>query len=291
MRKIWLTAMIIALILALSAAQAQAQHYDSIKMQSSQSYLRMGMNDTITLTAQLYSGSSTAEAANVPIVLNFLSAQDHMIFDNQLIVTDEKGTGYTTIRINPDNPPERFKLPVLVQIEAATEYHRASINVYITGTAPVSGYVVNDEMSVITGADITIKGPDGKPATYLTYPIRSGDGSDSPMGYYRIDGLPINVGKYDITAAKGGLNGTIRAEAGYEGIRNDVTIKNYRDFVNVSQIVANNQNPTATPQAITPTPEPTAEPARPTSMTTTVIVAIILIALVYIGLKAYRRMF
>lgn len=291
MKKILLAA-IVALFLILSAAPAQAQYYDNIKMQASQSYLRMGLNDTITLTVQLYDNSNPAGAANVPVVLNFLSAQDYMIFDKQLIVTDEKGTGSTTFRINPDNPPERYKLPVLVQIEAATEFHRASINVYITGTAPVSGYVVNDEMSIITGADITVKGPDGKPATYLTYPIQSSDGSGgSPMGYYRIDGLPTDVGKYEITATKGGLNGTIRAEAGYEGARNDVTIKNYRDVVNISQIVANNQNPIPTSVAITPTPGPTAEPAKPTSMTTTIIVAIILIALVYIGLKAYRRMF
>jgi hypothetical protein len=215
---------------------------------------------------------------------------EYMIFDNQLIVTDERGSGSATIRINPDNPPERYKLPVLVQIEAATEYPRDSINVYITGTAPISGYVVNDEPSIITGANITVKGPDGKPATYVTYPIYSSDGSGSPMGSYRIDGLPTSVGKFEITAEKDGLNGTIRAEAGYEGIRNDVTIKNYRDVVNVSQIVASNQNATPTP-VITPTPAPTAEPAKPTSMTTTVIVAIILIALIYIGLKAYRRMF
>lgn len=289
MKKIWLAAIVMVILIA-SAAPAHAQNYDDIKIQSSQSYLRMGMNDTITLTVQLYDSGSTAGIASVPVVLNFLSGKDYMIFDNQLIVTDENGRGSTTIRINPDNPPERYKLPTLVQIEAVSDYHRASINVYITGTAPVTGYVVNDEPSVITDADITVKGPDGKPATYLTYPIYSGNGSGSPMGYYRIDGLPTDVGKYEITATKGSLNGTIRAEAGYEGSRNDIVIKGYRDIVNVSQIVASNQNYTPTP-VITPTPAATPEPAKPTSMTTTIVVAIILIALVYIGLKAYRRMF
>lgn len=290
MKRIWLAA-IITIVLILSASPAHAQYYDDIEMQSSQSYLRMGMNDTVTLTVQLYDHDNPASAAGVPVLLNFLSAKENMIFDKQLIVTDEKGNGSTTIRVNPDNPPDRYRLPVMVQIEAATEYHRTSLNVYITGTAPVSGYVLNDEPSIITGANITVKGPDGRLATYLTYPILSGDGSGSPMGYYRIDGLPTDVGKFEITAEKGGLNGTTRAEAGYEGIRNDITIRNYRDYVNISQIVkGSNQNMQATQKAA-PTATPTPDAAEPTSMTTTIIAAIVLIALIYIGLKAYRRMF
>ena len=290
MKRIWLAA-IITIVLIMLASPAHAQYYDDIKMQSSQSYLRMGMNDTITLTIQLYDQDNSAGAVNVPVLLNFLSAKEYMNFDRQLIVTDQNGSGSTTIRINPENPPERYKLPVMVQIEAATEYHRTSLNVYITGTAPVSGYVLNDEPSIITGANITVKGPDGRLATYITYPVLSGDGSGSPMGYYRIDGLPTDVGKYEITAEKGGLNGTIRAEAGYDGIRNDITIRNYRDYVNISQIVkGSNQNTQVTPTiaaSVTPTPDA----AQPTSMTTTIIAAIVLIALIYIGLKAYRRMF
>ena len=289
MKKIWL-ATIITIFLIAATSPAYAQYYDDMKMQSSQSYLRMGINDTVTLTVQLYDHDNPAGAANVPVVLNFLSAKEYMNFDKQLIVTDQNGSGSTTIRINTDNPPERFKLPVMVQIEAATEYHRTSLNVYITGTAPVSGYVLNDEPSIITGANITVKGPDGKLATYLTYPIASGDGSGSPMGYYRIDGLPTDVGKFEITAEKGGLNGTIRAEAGYEGIRNDITIRNYRDYVDVSQIVKGSQNTKVTP-TIAPSVTPTPDTAQPSSMTTTIIAAIVLIALIYIGLKAYRRMF
>jgi hypothetical protein len=126
MKKIWLAAIVVIFLIA-SAAPAHAQNFDDIKLQSSQSYLRMGMNDTITLTVQLYDSGSMAGIANVPVVLNFLSGSDYMIFDNQLIVTDANGHGSTTIRVNPDNPPERYKLPTLVQVEAVTDYLLSSI--------------------------------------------------------------------------------------------------------------------------------------------------------------------
>ena len=287
---------LLIMTMIMAAVPAVAQNYNSINMESSSSYLRVGMNDTVTLTVQMYNDNSPAPVEGVPIVLNFLSAKDYMVFDDQTIVTDKNGSGSTTIHINPDNTPERYKMPMVVQIEAATQdgYHRCSINVYITGTGSISGYVIDGDMSTITDANITVKGPDGKPAKYTTTPITSGNGSENGMGAYRIDGLPLNVGKYEITASKKGYNGTIRVEPSTDGGRYDITINGYQDNVDSPKVTPGSQgylttSPTLSPTLVTSNSD--TEPARPTSMTTTIIVAIALIALVYLGLKAYRRMF
>ena len=79
-----------------------------------------------------------------------------MVFGKQLVITNSSGEGYATIMLNADNQPERFRLPLQVMIEAiATENDgiRCNMIVYITGTGSISGYVVDDDTSTITGAD------------------------------------------------------------------------------------------------------------------------------------------
>lgn len=287
----------IAIILALATLlvmPAYAADYNGINMEASQLYLRAGMNDTVTITIQMTQNGKPVSMENVPVVLNFLSSSDYMVFDKQLISTNSTGGGSTTVHINEYNEPERFKLQgkvINVQVEAVAEFTRASMLLYITGQGPINGYVINDDMTTITGALITIKGPDGKPLNYVENPVYSSNGTGSPMGYYRIDYLPLNVGKYTLTAEKGGKTGSILAEAGYESTRYDIRIKGYYDQVNVSEIVTSNQGNNTTVEETQPLPTPGESPAKPTSVTITIIVAIILIALVYIGLKAYRRMF
>jgi hypothetical protein len=277
--------------LASFAMPAAAAQYDGLTMESSRSYMRLGLNDTIIVTLQLTDGGVPAGIANIPVALNFRTGGDYVVFGNQLVITNASGEGYATIMLNPDNQPERFRLPLQVMIEGiATENDgiRCNMIVYITGTGSISGYVVDDATSTITGAKITVTTPDGK--AFNGGPYISSDGSGSPMGYYRIDNLPVDMpGKNTLTAEKNGYSGTLKAEAGFDYIRQDIVIHGFKEAVNVTSIVTGNANATATPA---PTPDDTTdEPAKPTTMTTTIIIAIALIALVYLGLKAYRRMF
>ena len=291
MKKVLIAVMMVVVLFFVATAHAES--YDKIVVKPSQPYLRTGMNDTITLTVQLYSGDAPAHLANVLVAFSLRAGSEYTSIDKAMALTDQNGQATANVSINPDNPPEPSLLPCPVQVEVVTDQDHQMAYAYLTGIGSVSGYVVDGEKSTITGANITVSGPNGIPLDFLTQPIQSGNGSDSTigsMGYYRIDGLPTGMGTYEITAEKSGYTGTSSAEAMAEPSRSDIVIPDYRDFVNVSQIVTENKNSTPTP-TITPTPAPTPQPARPTSMTTTIVVAIILIALIYIGLKAYRRMF
>lgn len=283
MKKVLIAALIVAAAALFAMPAAAAPQSDSMTMDTSQSYLRLGFDDAITVTLHLSSGM-----ANVPIVMKFRTGDDYVVFDKAMVVTDATGTGFNVMRLNPENPPERLKLPMQVMVEA-TVIGNDAINaftmVYITSTGAIKGYVIDDEGSTITGAEITVTTPDGM--VFPGGPFKSND--EAPMGFYRIDNLPIlPTGRDTLTATKGGYTGTCQVEPGYESIQNDVTINGYRDTIDIPSIVTGNANNTVT---LTPAPADSETPTRPTTMTTTILIAIALITLVYIGLKAYRKMF
>ncbi|MGE5465419.1 MAG: carboxypeptidase-like regulatory domain-containing protein [Betaproteobacteria bacterium] len=283
MKKVLIAALIVAAAALFAMPAATASQSDSMTMDTSQSYLRLGFDDAITITLHLSSGM-----ANVPIVMKFRTGDDYVIFDKAMVVTDGTGTGYNVMRLNPENPPERLKLPMQVMVEA-TVIGNDAINaftmLYITSTGAIKGYVIDDEGSTITGAEITVTMPDG--TVFPGGPFKSND--ETPMGFYRIDNLPIlPTGRDTLTATKGGYTGTCQVEPGYENIQNDVTINGYRDTIDIPSIVTGNANNTVSP---VPASIGSETPTRPTTMTTTILIAIALITLVYIGLKAYRRMF
>jgi len=283
------------LALASFVMPATAAQYDGLTMDVSQSYMRLGFNDTIVLTIHLTDGGVPTGIADKSIALSFRTGGDYVIFDNDensyLIATNSSGIATATIRLNPENQPERFRLPLQVMVEAIDTENdgiRRNQIVYVTDTGYITGYVVDDDTSTITSANISVLMPDGKAFREGTY--TSSDGSGSPMGYYRIDNLPVKIpGKNTLTAEKNGYSGTIKAEAGSDSIRQDIVIHDFKDSRDVTSIIAVNANITVTPA---PTVGNTTDiPAKPTTMTTTIIIAIALIALVYLGLKAYRRMF
>jgi hypothetical protein len=282
-KKVLIAALILAAAALFAMPAAAAPQSDSMTMDTSQSYLRLGFDDAITVTLHLSSGTP-----NVPIVMKFRTGDSYVNFDKAMVVTDYTGTGYNVIRLNPQNPPERLKLPMQVMVEA-TVIGNDAINaftmVYITSTGAIKGYVIDDEGSTITGAEITVTTPDGM--VFPGGPYKSNE--ETPMGFYRIDNLPIlPTGRDTLTATKGGYTGTCQVEPGYENIQSDVTIYGYRDTVDVPSIVTGNANNTVTPG---PASTDTETPTRPTTMTTTILIAIAIITLVYIGLKAYRKMF
>jgi hypothetical protein len=282
-------AVIILIMLAFTAAPACAAQCDAIRMDASQGYLRLDSDDAIVLTVHLLDRDGfPVRDPNVPVLLNFKSGEEFVIFEKQLAITNESGEGSAIVRLNAANQPERFRLPLMVMVEAVVignEKVRCTATVHVTSAGSVAGYVVNEDGSTITGANITARTPDGNVFPGM---FRSSDGAQSPMGYYLIDNLPVGIGRHTLTASKNGFEGTLRAEAGYENIRQDIVIKDFVDNVDVTKIVtANTGSPTPSPTA-TPVPD---TPAKPTSMTTTILIAIILITLVYLGLKAYRRMF
>ncbi len=290
MKRAFLTVLALT-ALALFAVPAATAQFDSMTMDAPQSYLRLGFNDTITVTVHLTDDGSPAGIANVPVALNFVTGGDYVVFGNPLIITDSSGTGSTTVMVNPENTPEHYRLPLQVMIQAIAVDNddiRCNVVLYVTDTGLIRGYVVDDSMSTITGANITVLTPDGKVFKGGSYV--SSDGSGNPMGYFQIDNLPLEVpGKNTLTAEKNGVSGSIRAEAdvGYNNIMHDIVIHGFKDPVDVTSII--NAKPNAT---IKPLPTPDSDtPAKPTTMTTTIIIAIILITLVYLGLKAYRRMF
>jgi hypothetical protein len=293
MKRAFLAALAL-MALALFAMPATAAQYDGIAMETSQSYLRLGFDDSIVVTVQLTTGGMPIGIANVPIKLNFIAGGDYVIIDDnktsQIVTTNASGTGTATIRLNQDNQPVKSRLPQQVMVEAvatANDGIRNNNIFYITGTGSIFGYVVDDSMSTITGAKITVITPDGN--VFAGGPYMSSDGTGSPMGYYQIDNLPTGLSRRNtLTAEKNGYEGTLFAEAGYDNILKDITIHGYKDIVDVTSIVNARPNATVTP---VPTAENTDTPAKPTTMTTTIIIAIALIALVYLGLKAYRRMF
>ncbi len=287
-------AVLALLALASFAMPATAAQYDGLMMDVSQTYMRLGFNDTIVLTLHLTDGGVPTGIADKSVALSFRTGGDYVIFGNEQpsmsIATNSSGIATATIRLNPENQPESFRLPLQVMIEAIdikNDGIRCNLIVYITSTGSIFGYVVDDATSTITSANITVHTPDGKAFMSGTY--TSSDGSGSPMGYYYIDNLPVEIpGKNTLTAEKNGYSGTLKAEAGLD-IRQDIVIHGFKDTVDVTSIVASNANITATPAPASG--NTTDIPARPTTMTTTIIIAIAIIALVYLGLKAYRRMF
>jgi len=290
MKKVFIAALILAAAALFAMPAAAAPQYDSMTMDTSQNYMRLGFNDTITVYVHLMDQKYPSGAANVPIAVNFRTGNDYVqiVDNNALIITNDTGEGSAVIQMNPANQPERMKLPLQVMVEASVignDGISAFTMVYIAGTGPIWGYVLDDSGGTITGAQIIVKTPDGQ--VFPGGPYKSNE--ETPMGYYRIDNLPIlPTGRDTLMAAKNGYTGTLQAEPGYESIRSDITISGYHDTVDVPSIVTNNANATATP---TPVPGESETPAKPTTMTTTILIAIALITLVYIGLKAYRRMF
>ena len=287
-----LLAVLLLAAAALLAAPAQAVQYNNIRLDPSQGYLRMGLNDSMVINVQLMDENSPVGVPGVPIAMSFKAGEDFVTFDNALFVTNDTGQGSAVMRLNPDNLPARYKLPIAVMVEASVIGNANVFGVtmiYITSTGPIWGYVVDDRGSTITGARITVTTPDGKP--FPGGPFTSSDGTGSPMGYFRIDNLPVELlsGYSTLVATKNGFQGTTTAEAGDRNNPYQITINGYRDTIDVPSIVLNNSNATATP-----VPAPVDQPgtqARPTTMTATILMAIALITVVYIGLKAYRRMF
>ncbi len=291
MKKMLAAALLLVAALALAPA-ADAAPFGKLTVDASQSYLRLGMNDTIVVTVHLLDGDGVPSlTADVPIAVDFVSGGEYATFESSLIVTNDTGQGSAVLRLKPDNPPESWKLPLPIMVKAyAIDNPGVSGNVmvYITSTGPIWGYVVDDFGSTITGARVTVTMPDGKlfPGNFV-----SSSGAGAPMGQYRIDNLPVELyGHYTLTATKNGYTGTRPSvDAGSENVRTDITISGYHDTVNVPSIINGNSNATATPTAV---PGNESEPpTRPTTMTTTILIAIVLITLVYIGLKVYRRMF
>ncbi len=293
MKRAFLAALAL-MALALFAMPATAAQYDGITVAVSQSYMRLGFDDTVVVTVQLNGGGVPIGIGGVPLKMSFLTGGDYVTFSNnessQLIATNASGTGTATIRLNPGKQPLRAQLPLRVMVEAISTDNdgiRDNENVFITGTGSIFGYVVDSSTSTITGAKITVHTPDGN--VFPGGPYMSSDGSGSPMGYYQISNLPTGLSDQNtLTAEKNGYVESIRAEAGYD-IRQDITIRAYRDTSTAIPTVTGIVNATLMPS---PSPGSGAdEPAKPTTMTTTIIIAIVLIALVYLGLKAYRRMF
>jgi hypothetical protein len=289
-KKVFIAALILAAAALFAMPAAASPQYDSMTMDSSQTYLRLGFDDTITVYVHLMDQDFPSGAANVPIAMKFRTGNDYVMYEdnNALVITNDTGEGSAVIRLNPQDQPERLKLPLQVMVQATVignDGVSTFTMIYITDTGPIKGYVIDDEGSTITGAQITVTTPDGK--VFPGGPFKSND--ETPMGFYRIDNLPIlPTGRDTLTATKGGYSGTRQAEPGYENIQNDITINGYHDTVDVPSIVTGNANNTVTPA---PAQTGTETPTRPTTMTTTILIAIALITLVYIGLKAYRRMF
>jgi hypothetical protein len=287
MKKVLIAALLLAAA-TLFAMPASASQYDKMAMDASQSYLRLGFNDSITLTIGLMDNGNPSNTAGVQALIRFKTGEDYIKCSNYLIITNGTGQGTTTISLKPENQPQHVRLPLLIWVEAVlmdNDGISASSGVYITNAGPIYGFVIDDNGGVITGARITATTPDGN--VFPGGPFASNE--KTPMGAYRIDDLPmLPNGLVTLTADKNNYVGIKRAEPGYEGsINNNIVLPGYRETVDVPSIVNGNVNVT-----VTPTPVPESEtPTKPTTMTTTILIAIILITLVYIGLKAYRRMF
>jgi hypothetical protein len=288
MKKVFIAVLLLAAVV-LFAMPSSAAQYDKIKMDASQSYLRLGFNDSVTLTVHLMDQGNPSGASGINVLIRFKTGEEYINCSNYLIVTDSMGDGTTTISLKTDNQPQRVRLPLLIWAEAVIMGNDGisdSSAVYITSTGPIKGFVVDDNGGVITGARITATTSDGK--VFPGGPYTSNE--KTPMGEYRIDDLPlVPNGLVTLAADKNGYTGVKRAEPGFEGsASNNIVLSGYHDTVDVPGIVTSNANVTVTP---TPVPDNPETPTKPTTMTTTILIAIALITLVYIGLKAYRRMF
>ena len=288
MKKVFIAVLLMAAV-AIFAMPSSAAQYDKIRMDASQSYLRLGFNDSVNLTVHLMDQGNPSGTAGVNVLIKFKTGEEYIHCSNYLIVTDSSGEATTTINLITNNQPQRVRLPLLIWVEAVIMENdgiSASSAVYITNTGPIKGFVVDDNGGVITGARITATTPDGN--VFPGGPFVSNE--NTPMGEYRIDDLPmLPSGLVTLVTEKNGYTGVKRAEPGFEGnTNNNIVLTGYHDTVDVPSIVISNANATVTP---TPVPDNSETPAKPTTMTTTILIAIALITLVYIGLKAYRRMF
>jgi hypothetical protein len=288
MKKVFIAALLVAAAALFAMPASAAQSYDSMTMDASQSYLRLGFDDSITVTVHLMNQKSPSGAENVPIAVRFKTADGYVVLDKPMVVTNATGQASAVVRLNASNQPSSMKLPMLVMVEAVVignDGISSFAMVYITNTGPIKGYILDDTGATITGALITVTTPDGK--IFPGGPYRSNE--ETPMGAYEIDNLPmLPTGPDTLTATKNGYTGVRKAEPGLENVRNDITIGGYQETIDVPSIVtAGNANASATP---TPVPD-SQTPTKPTTKTTTILIAIALITLVYIGLKAYRRMF
>ncbi len=287
MKKVLIAAFLLAAA-ALFAIPASAAQNNPMTIDASQSYLRVGFDDSITMTVHLTASEELPEIENVPILLNFRTKGEYLVSDKPMIVTNADGEATAVIRLNDSNPPEHMKLPMSAWIEASVmsgDYIKNSIMVSITSTGSIKGYVLDDDGSTITGAKITVTMPDGK--TFPEGPYLSND--DTPMGFYQIYNLPVGVGFYTLTATKNGYTGIKQADPGYDDVQYDIPIGNYRETIDIPGLLNNSANSTPTPAPAMPGNSET--PTKPTAMTTTILIAIAFITLAYIGIKTYRKMF
>ena len=102
-------AVLALLALASFAMPATAAQYDGLMMDVSQTYMRLGFNDTIVLTLHLTDGGAPTGIADKSVALSFRTGGDYVIFGNEQpsmsIATNSSGIATATIRLNPENQP------------------------------------------------------------------------------------------------------------------------------------------------------------------------------------------
>lgn len=262
--------------------------YDSISIEPSQKYIRLGMNDTVTITVKLLDHGKQSNYSNEYISLRLAGDPHYVELDRMLLVTDDNGCASTQLRLSDELVlPQGSKLPLTVQIIASTDHHTAGTDVYITNTADISGYVVDDNSNTILDAMINVYSPDGRPADFLGGPFYSSNGTNGPMGSFAINDIPCNVGMYRLVAQKGNYTGTLYIDPAQKIGQTNIVIPGYHESTTIPTIVPGITSVTTTPEAVAQTESN----PKPTSMTNTILIIIILISVVYLGLKVYRKMF
>jgi hypothetical protein len=277
-------ALALALLLCTVITYAESASYDKVYVQASQPYLRLGMDDEATITVQLLYRGDAARISDVPVILKVMNNKDLVAIDRLLLITDANGTATTNISIMRPMTATAY-MPALVQISATAENYMASVNIYVTQTGSISGYVVDDKQNTILGAGIKVYQPDGKPANYITETY-SGNGSGTSMGKYSVEKIPAGVGKFRIEAEKDGLKGSAFYSGENTGNIN-IVIPGYVDMGTTPMPFGKgNNNISPTP---TVAPKPSESVPMPTSTTNTIIIVILIVSISYVGIKIYRK--
>ncbi|MCD1295116.1 hypothetical protein CUJ83_08910 [Methanocella sp. CWC-04] len=280
-------------ILILSAnAIADDNAYNKLAIHTSQPCLRAGMDDNLTITVTLMNGNERVNMADVPIFLKVLKDENAISVDRLMIITDDTGSAFASVKLADGYEISGKDLPLLIQITASADRHMTSTNINITDMGSINGYVIDDRSNTILNASIKVYSQDGTWASYIGdgEPFYSSNGTNAPMGTYSIEGIPLGTGKFDIVAEKNGYTGSIVFNGIEKELTRDIIIRDFiDDAATPVPYVTGMTNSGATVQPSDNTEKESVP--MPTPMTNTVLIVIAIVTVAYAGLKVYRKMF
>jgi hypothetical protein len=192
---------------AVSATEGQV---DSIAMSSSRDFIYASQpqsptEDTVMVTAQLYSGGKPLKKAGVPVDFS-LSDDRFARLDVSRSYTDQWGTASARVSSYDSGKPLP-EHPFPLSVKASAEGRSASIALPMTGYVTLAGKVTDKKGEPVEGATVSML------LNRTHVPIKAGGSTATTNidGKYRLDRVPTDLGNVVIYVKKGSIETAVPA--------------------------------------------------------------------------------